>query len=220
MDFVELEIINWSRYNPRKDFKRPSWFALNNRLLEDPMFSEFSDGELIAWVYILCQASQKNSSMVRIFYKHAAQFRIKKSVLQSAMTKLEIVQSIRIHVQNPNSTLHNTTLHNTTIHMLDSVESAKEFDFGSIYEKYPRKEGKARGLKICETQIKTDKEFSELGSAVAKYCEHIKTNGVEARYIKHFSSFMACWRDFLDENFGTTSGDKRKKTILEILQEA
>jgi len=70
------------------------------------------------------------------------------------------------------------------------------FDFASLYNKYPRKEGKSRGLKICKIQIKSEAEYDDLSLAIdnyVEYCSKLK----DSQYIKHFSTFMNEWRDWV-----------------------
>jgi hypothetical protein len=47
--------------------------------------------------------------------------------------------------------------------------------------------------------------------------EHCKINATEPRYIKHFSSFMTCWKDWADPETGTAL---KEKTLLERIKEA
>lgn len=119
---IEIEIVNWERYNPRKDIKRPHWFAFNNRMIEDSQFFSFTAEEFKAWIYILSQASQRSSGTVRLNLEHAERVcGIKRKSLIAAIEKLEQMQavhrSVRVpnaDVQNPNVTLHYKTLQNRT----------------------------------------------------------------------------------------------------------
>lgn len=118
MDFIEIEIINWSKYNRRGEIKTPRWFALNNRILEDPLFAEFTHEEIVAWIYILCQASQKNSSRISLFFKHANRVcSISKTVLLSTIDKMEKAQAIQRHDRAANANVRATitTLQDITV---------------------------------------------------------------------------------------------------------
>lgn len=85
------------------------------------------------------------------------------------------------------------------------------FDFDSLYKRYPRKEGKQRGMKICAVQIKNQEDFDNLSRAIDRYAEHIKLQGTEGKYIKHFSTFMGEWRDWLEADTGKVE-QKKKET--------
>lgn len=80
-------------------------------------------------------------------------------------------------------------------------ETEPDFDFEAVYAKYPLKEGKANGLKTCKAQIKTPEDFADLEKAVDRYraLNQLK----EPQFLKHFSTFMNCWRDYLDDEVGT-----------------
>jgi hypothetical protein len=89
-----------------------------------------------------------------------------------------------------------------------------KFDFRALYAKYPRKEGKDRGLKQCEIQIKTQDEYDALSRAIDKYAALCLKNGTIK---KHFSSFMGSertgkpWRDYLDVDAGEGSQQEQPK---------
>jgi hypothetical protein len=97
------------------------------------------------------------------------------------------------------TTLHNTTLHNTT-DFPDSVKKVihkNKFDFDKIYNLYPRKEGKKKGLTICNKIIDTSEKYTDLLKAVENYVKHCKSFKTEIRYIKQFSTFMNCFEDWI-----------------------
>ncbi|MGB1290554.1 MAG: hypothetical protein ACPG5Z_00380 [Pseudoalteromonas sp.] len=72
-----------------------------------------------------------------------------------------------------------------------------EFDFEEIYQNYPRRLGKKQGLIKCKAQIKTQGSYEKLKTAVENYKN--LTGGQEKKYIKHFSTFMNCWEDYLEK---------------------
>lgn len=90
MDSIEIEIINWGKHQ-RKDVKKPSWFALDNRILEDSKLFGLSDAEWKALLYVFCQASQQhNSNTVRLNFQHAKRIcEISEKTLRSMLDKLE-----------------------------------------------------------------------------------------------------------------------------------
>lgn len=89
------------------------------------------------------------------------------------------------------------------IRVIGNINNNKEeFDFLKLYELYPKKEGKTKGLKTCKVQIKTENEYNQLKTAIVKYRQLCEANRVDLKYIKQFSSFMHCWRDYLDNEVG------------------
>lgn len=76
-------------------------------------------------------------------------------------------------------------------------------DFDSIYRLYPRKEGKSAGLAKARAQISNAADFELLRQAITKYAAYCRAENKETKYIKHFSTFMSGWRDWLDQDAGT-----------------
>lgn len=106
-----------------------------------------------------------------------------------------------------------------------------KFDFDGVYRIYPLKKGKQKGLDKCKAQIKTNDDFNSLMVAVHRYSSECQKEGREARYIKHFDTFMGSWRDYSDDDVGQCSiieqsrgpitfaqqrTENNKKTLLEI----
>lgn len=194
----------WSDYNPRKDFKAPRWFALNNRILEDSDFYEFDADEFKAWIYILCQCSQKNTGTVSINTSHAEKVcKIPKKKMLFAIEKLQvigIIQNVQTTSDVLNATLHYTTEQNRTN---NTIHAPLVFNFEEIYKLYPLKKGKSKGLKIANREIKSDDDFGNLGRAVLNYAKSVQ--GSDPKFVKHFSTFMNEWRDWLDPEAGTST---------------
>jgi hypothetical protein len=86
--------------------------------------------------------------------------------------------------------------------LAQSSDCATPFDFESLYKKYPRKLGKHRGLVLCKAQIKTDLDYQALSLAIDQYAAHCQKQATEPKYIKHFSTFMGSWRDWLEPDAG------------------
>ena len=97
---MEIEICNWDKYNTRKDIKNPSWFAFNNRMIEDADIYELTDGEFRAWVYCLSRASQNNNAIAKIDTRHAERVsRIDPKDISKMIEKMESVHIIKTHVR-------------------------------------------------------------------------------------------------------------------------
>lgn len=92
-------------------------------------------------------------------------------------------------------------------------------DLEPIYARYPRKEGKSRGLTILKASIKTPADAMDADRALTNFLAHLKRSKVESEFIPHFKTWAGSWRDWLDPNAGTVDAGMRKKTTLEILEE-
>lgn len=97
------------------------------------------------------------------------------------------------------------------------LDSPASLDFDALYAAYPRKVGKARGMALCRSRIKSPKQYELLKRAVHNYARHVA--GKDAEYIKHFSSFMASWTDYIepeDQHTPMTMADHTRKSAEEF----
>lgn len=207
---LTIQIKNWAKFNPRKDIKKPSWFALGHDLVTDPDFFSFNHGEFKAWIYILSQASKKQSETVFANIDHAEKVSgITKKDFLNAVRKLELLQVIHVHdtdtlrardedVTSPNPTQPDPTKPNQT--------EQRFFDFEFLYKKYPLKKGKATGLARLAKIITTQEDYDQFSKAIDRYKADCVASGT---FFKHFSSFVGTekvqpWRDWLDDDAGST----------------
>lgn len=75
-----------------------------------------------------------------------------------------------------------------------SKPPAGELD--AIYARYPRKDGKTRGMKIAARLDASD--LPDLARAVDNFAARMRDEGREREHIKQFDTFMGCWREYLD----------------------
>lgn len=223
MDFIEVEIINWSKHNPRSTIKAPRWFALSNAIFEDPDFYDFTHSEVVAWIYILCQASRKNSSVVRLNFKHAAKIAsITKNCLESTLSKLQKLECIRVRDHDMNTNVHAVITTRQDKTGQDKQNTIAQPDgFAVFWSGYPRKVGKSKAESKYNAALRAGHSPDDLIKARDNYLNHLKQNQTEAKYIKHGSSFMSEWKDWLDPSAGESkSFGEKKKSTLEVLKEA
>lgn len=69
----------------------------------------------------------------------------------------------------------------------------------NAYLKYPRKEGKAKGIKNITKQINSDNDIIDFEKAVDNYAALCKKENTELKYIKHFSTFTnpLTWKEYV-----------------------
>lgn len=95
MTVLRIRVPKWRDFNPRKDVKKPSWFRLAHDLFENEDFYDFSHGEILAWIYILCACSKKNHDTVTVSLDRVKTVgRISEKVFRSAVKKLEECGSV------------------------------------------------------------------------------------------------------------------------------
>lgn len=83
----------------------------------------------------------------------------------------------------------------------EEKEKRASFDFESAYRRFPRKEGKSKGLKKLKSEIKTPEDFEKLIQAIENYA--MSRRGQDPQFSKHFSTFASEWRDWIDFSPGT-----------------
>jgi hypothetical protein len=63
-DGATIEVVNWDKYNPRTDSKKPSWFRFENTIATGPSFFGLDAEQKWLWVFILSLVSQANGAGV------------------------------------------------------------------------------------------------------------------------------------------------------------
>ena len=154
----------------------------------------------------------------------ALEFNIDRNALRRKLKKLESAHQIEQQSSNKNTIITITNWHkyqdseHHSEHQVNIKRTSSEhqvntnnnnnnnnnknnnnkpvFDFDKIYDLYPKKVGRSEGLKRCKSKIKTQKAYDRILIAVGNYSKI--TEGTNQRYIKHFSSFMSNWEDYLE----------------------
>lgn len=76
-------------------------------------------------------------------------------------------------------------------------------DLEIIYKSYPLKKGKHKGFEKARREITSARELDDLRFAVNAYKADVERNKTKPEYIKHFSTFMSEWKDWLDPETGS-----------------
>lgn len=121
---MEIEIINWEKYNPRRDLKNPVWFRFQSDFLESPTAFELSNDGLIVWLLLLCRTSKAGGGPVKVTAPYLAKHaRCTEADVVLALEILEENDCIKVTSKDPNQlsmfptaprALHNETVHNET----------------------------------------------------------------------------------------------------------
>jgi hypothetical protein len=205
---VTVTVLSWDKHNPRKDIKHPAWFALSNRVTEDPKLFALTGDEFKAWIYVLCQASQKNNATVEIFFEHASRAGgISVDAMKSALAKLSsagVTETLRTRTQSVRKrtrTSRDTTLQTLQTDTTNSIAHAKAF--ASFWEGYPNKKGKTKAEALYKKILANGESPEALLTAREKYREQLKKEGTDAKFILHGPTFLARYKDFLDPDYGS-----------------
>ncbi len=198
-DGAEITVLKWEEYNPRSCIKRPTWFRMENTFAFGPGFFGLNCEYKWIWVCILTLASDKNGQP---FMWNSDYIEKMTGISTKTQDKaLEIYEkSLRVHINRAPGVQNWCTTDGRTNETNErtNAQKSEKFDFELVYKNYPRKIGKANGVKRCQKDIKTQEDFEALQAAIRRFSEHHKTHNTEARFLPYFSTFMSTWRDWLD----------------------
>ena len=87
---ISLSIKNWNKFNPRSDRANYTWFRFQNDLLHDPKLFPLSECEKLTYIFLLCEASKKNSETIELSIAYAsAILRFKEKEIQNYINGLD-----------------------------------------------------------------------------------------------------------------------------------
>lgn len=80
----------------------------------------------------------------------------------------------------------------------EEEETEIELRFAEFWRRYLRKEGKTKALALFKKHITTKSKFTDLLKALTNYNKQIELENTQPKFIKHGSTFMNNWQDYLD----------------------
>lgn len=200
---MKIKFLNWEKFQPRKDYKHPWWFALANDFPTNPNFHGFADLEKLCVIYLLCEASKqaKDGEAEIDDQRYPLIIGLKYSIIRQTVDKLKERQICTESVQDLYT--HNSTEHNKTL--LVGPSDATEYDLELIYREYPKRsgnQGKGEGLRRLGKLVKTDEDFDEALVAVQNYKRQMaKENKIGTEFIKQFVNFFDAsgnWKEWAE----------------------
>lgn len=169
-DTKELMVVNWYKYNWSSSPKldNPLYASIEN--VKSDLFHD-----KLATIYNNRDSVKENEDMVLIPYRYGID------------TTITITNTIPI-TNSISNTISNTK-------SINNKELEEEFEI--IWEKYPKKQGKANALKSYIKARKKGTTKEEVWSGLGSYLEYIRIEKVEQQYIKHGSTWFnqECWKD-------------------------
>lgn len=222
---IRLKFTDFYKHRKSKNTnKKNFWFPFDTDFFEQTEMYAFGPDELLTVIYLRCEAGKanKDGELNVIFEHYQRHVRLHNHdahhVLNHTIKKLKQLQIITTPRSAGKFTKVATDIeidkdieldkeielekNNTIMADCPSGQSRRVYDFDSLYNKYPKKEGKSRGMFLCRTQIKTPKDFNDLSTAIDRYNKNLQEKRTEPKYIKQFSTFMASWKDWLEPDAG------------------
>jgi len=199
---MEIEVVSWDKFNPRKDLKSMPWFRLSGDIGYSETLFELTPEQKWLWIFTLSTCTKKVSGKIHVNPKF---FAYHSGVKEQNVLKYMQVFENRGLIRSTNGSerirtdpIENVPNERTNERTNVRARVRNNFDFDRIYNAYPKKEGKKKGMDICASQIVTMNMFHDLEKAVLNYVTMCNNNKTEKRYIKQFSSFMSCWEDYIE----------------------
>lgn len=212
MEIVEIEIVNWIKHNEKHDTARQnSWFKVYNHMNDDPKIVALKDSEYRVWNNLLSERSIKKETKVIINVRvFILKMRMKPKKFMQALETLNdsglITYDIKIRIEenkNKKGKKPNTKSASSLEEPKQKPKASTpaklsfETEIVALYKSdYPRKEGKTRGVQILAKQITSLADLSSLEIAVKHYAKSVTDR--EVKFIKQFSAFANCWRDYIE----------------------
>ena len=85
----KITVVNWDKYQGRKDIERPHWFRFENGLWRDEQFYRFASQEKWVWVCMLSYCSERGSGTVSFDVDwFCSQAGVSEEILKSSIDKL------------------------------------------------------------------------------------------------------------------------------------
>jgi hypothetical protein len=102
MNEITITILNWEKFNPRKDYQTMPWIRLETNLFFSYSTDEFTAEELLVWIFILTYAGKKNSPTFSVSESYLAKYsRCKPESVRMSLAKLEKIQCITVQCSEP-----------------------------------------------------------------------------------------------------------------------
>lgn len=218
-----IKITNFDDH--QKNLKRGhKAILLSTGFLSDPKIRLLTPATKLLFLSCLLVAGESTSSQINVSHDSLCfQSGVKSGSLQSQLDRLQSLQLLSYEKINP---LYNRIeknriekKRNKNIIKNSAQNNLSVLDFEEVYKNYPRKIGKSSGIKKAKIEIKNLEDLEKLKKSVENYKKFLSTNKTEAKFIKHFSTFMTSWRDWLDPDVGKTEKLK-SETDYSFLQEA
>lgn len=217
-DFLEIEILNWEKYNPKRDQKTYTWLRLDNGISTDPELFGLDAEQRYVWIVLLCQASQQNSGRIRVapgFLEHITGVSTKKIAKLFEFLQRKPVIKLHDRARSHDAVVTTPTYERTNERTNETNERDErddtrpsevsvELNFESVAQEYPNPRGRSEGVSRLKKLVTTPDEFERFSKAVRNYAEQCRLDQTEQRFIKHFSSFVGSdrtarpWGDWVE----------------------
>lgn len=101
MKQVEVEIVNWEKYQTRKDLKSMNFFRVQANIFSDSKFIQLKPTTKLSWFYLLSMCAQHNSKLIRCYTQVASKLAgVKPKLFLDALFELEQFQLVKLKTRD------------------------------------------------------------------------------------------------------------------------
>lgn len=203
-----LRVKNWERFQHYKD-RDPLWIKVYVDLLSNYEFANLPDAAKGQLVGIWLLASKTEGAIPDDPKWIAKKINASGRLYLSAITAAGFLLA---ETYESDSTHASVSVSNSS----SVSEFNPEYEFESLWAKYPRPEGKKAARKYFDASVQDLVALEDIKSAMDSYIE--KTRGTEERFIKHGSTWFNNWRDYVPK--ARTAGEDAQLRRDEIREAA
>lgn len=191
---MKITMVNFEKFNPRNDLKSMPWLRLQNNFYE---LEDFYDADIkTTWLFIflLCQCAQKVSKTINLDEKYLIfKSKMNKTDFHSALSSLSDKGLILLDTNESDRVRTDSCLTNITniTNRTDrTIVHERSFDLDLIYNAYPKKAGKAGGMKKLKALVKNQEQFDLILQGAKNYRNYCESIDQDQKYIKQFSTWV------------------------------
>jgi len=156
---------------------------------------ELIAGQLVVGLKALSKQTGLTIQQIRTAITH---LKSTNEITNETTTKYSIITITNWHLYQVQQHSHQQTINKqlTTDKNVKNVKKKNIYDYEALYQMYPRKTGKKKGMAILERVTKNQEIYNQVRTAITNY-SNIR-QGEDPQYTKQFSSFMNVWEDYLE----------------------
>lgn len=133
-----IKILNWEKFNPRKDRVRHHWFRVDNDIPFSKTLFGFEPDQKWLWICLLALASKSGKNEIELNEKYlAAHTGLKPSRLRQTIEAFKQHSMISITSPLGNQSGTNGVLHNNTLHNVHNNTNSTDITSSTVAEAAP-----------------------------------------------------------------------------------
>jgi len=217
-----LKIKDWDRWQTfRKDRGTPPWIKIYRNLFSNPDWMELSDsekGQLVSmWVAAADKSGQlpNNSKIIQkmCFLDEPPNLRrfkdlgfIDGQLVDSLATTCQPngnhLPTINVKLDAPETETETETEEKNMLCKDKPLAPNSRENFETAWDAYPEKKGKEKAFTHFKAQVKTEKDFQDLGKAMVNYIQDVARQRASAfpdlLWLNGATFFNKRWKDYIN----------------------